>query len=229
MVTVDDVRSFVAQLPRSYEVLVRDRVKFRVGQIVYVAFSRDETLMGFAFPKEEREALVDSEPEKFMMPTGGDLRFKWVIVRLAAIDVEEMRELVFDAWRMVVPKKLAAAYDERFFAGELYHLAGPVAVAHPLRPDPLLAGREDAVGIQRILDRLGEATVGVVVERVLVGGEVHEVQVRAVLAVALLGRLRHEPPGHVVGGAGLRLVLRVEDDHRDVDEAARVNGMIPAM
>jgi hypothetical protein len=119
MVTVDDVRSFLAQLERSYEVLVRDRVKFRVGQIVYVAFSRDETLMGFAFPKEEREALVASEPEKFMMPTGGDLRFNWVIVRLAAIDVDEMRELVFDAWRMVVPKKLAAAADERFFAGEL--------------------------------------------------------------------------------------------------------------
>jgi hypothetical protein len=120
VVSVDDVRAFVAQLPRSYEVLVRGRVKFRVGQIVYVAFSRDETLMGFAFPKEEREALVDSEPEKFLMPTGGDLRFKWVIVRLAAIDVEEMRELVFDAWRMVVPNKLAAAYDERFFAGELF-------------------------------------------------------------------------------------------------------------
>ena len=118
-VTVDDVRAFVAQLPRSYEVLVRDRVKFRVGQIVYVAFSRDETLMGFAFSKEEREALVDSEPEKFLMPTGGDLRFNWVIVRLAAIDIEEMRELVFDAWRWVVPKKLAAEYDERFFAGEL--------------------------------------------------------------------------------------------------------------
>ena len=33
-VTVDDVRAFVAQLPRSYEVLVRDRVKFRVGSIV---------------------------------------------------------------------------------------------------------------------------------------------------------------------------------------------------
>ena len=118
-VTVDDVRAFVAPLPRSYEVLVRDRVKFRVGQIVYVAFSRDETLMGFAFSKEEREALVASEPEKFLMPTGGDLRFNWVIVRLAAIDIEEMRELVFDAWRWVVPKKLAAAYDERFFAGEL--------------------------------------------------------------------------------------------------------------
>ena len=125
MVTVDDVRSFLAQLPRSYEVLVRDRVKFRVGQIVYVAFSRDETLMGFAFPKEEREALVASEPEKFMMPTGGDLRFKWVIVRLAAIDVEEMRELVFDAWRMVVPKKVWTAYDEIVSGGPAGDAAEP--------------------------------------------------------------------------------------------------------
>jgi hypothetical protein len=119
MVTVDDVRAFASQLERSYEVLVRGRVKFRVGQIVYVAFSHDETLMGFAFPKEEREALVASEPDKFLMPTGGDLRFNWVIARLDALDVDEMRELVFDAWRMVVPKKLAAAADERFFAGEL--------------------------------------------------------------------------------------------------------------
>lgn len=109
--TVDDVRSFVADLPRSYEVLVHDRIKFRVGQIVYVAFSRDETVMGFGFPKEEREMLVESEPGKFMMPRQSDLRFNWVHVRLDAIDATEMRELVFDAWRMVVPKKVAAAYE----------------------------------------------------------------------------------------------------------------------
>ena len=58
MVTIDDVRAVVDGFPRSYEVLVRDRVKFRVGSIVYVAFSHDETLMGFAFPKEERDALI---------------------------------------------------------------------------------------------------------------------------------------------------------------------------
>ena len=118
-VTVEDVRAFLAPLPRSYEVVVRGRIKFRVGQIVYIAFSRDETLMGFAFSKEEREALVASEPDKFVMPTGGDLRFNWLIVRMAAIDLAEMREIAFDAWRWVVPKRLAAEYDERFFAGEL--------------------------------------------------------------------------------------------------------------
>lgn len=110
-VTIDDVRALAGTLPRSYEVLVRDRVKFRVGRIVYLAFSRDETEMGFGFPKEEREALVASEPEKFMMPGPSDLRYHWVEVRLAAIDEAEMRELVLDAWRMVVSKRVAAEYE----------------------------------------------------------------------------------------------------------------------
>ena len=112
MVTVEEVRAFASLLPRTTEVLIYDRVKFRVGQIVYVAFSRDETEMGFAFPKEEREMLVESEPDKFLMPTGGDLRWNWVIARMDALDAEEMRELVLDAWRMVVPKKVAATVPE---------------------------------------------------------------------------------------------------------------------
>jgi hypothetical protein len=110
VVTIDDVRAIASDLPRSYEVLVRDRVKFRVGRIVYLAFSRDETVMGFAFPKEEREALIASEPHKFLMPRVSDQRYQWVEVRLAAIDRVELREIVLDAWRMVVPKRLAAQH-----------------------------------------------------------------------------------------------------------------------
>jgi hypothetical protein len=109
MVTIDQVREVALSLDRSYEALVRDRVKFRVGRIVYLAFSRDETMMGFAFPKEEREALVASEPHKFLMPKPGDMRYHWVVVRLAEIDEVEMREIVQEAWRMVVPKRVAAA------------------------------------------------------------------------------------------------------------------------
>ncbi len=110
MVSIDEVRAVTVPLPRSYEALVRDRVKFRVGRIVYLAFSRDESVMGFAFPKAEREALVACEPDKFLMPTPSDLRYNWVQVRLAALDHDEMRELVHDAWRMVVPKSVAAAH-----------------------------------------------------------------------------------------------------------------------
>ena len=110
MATIEAVRELALSLPRTTEALVRDRVKFRVGQIVYLAFSRDEQLMGFAFPKEERDALVHSEPDKFMLPGASDLRYNWVVVRLDAIDDVEMRELVLDAWRMVVPKRVAAEH-----------------------------------------------------------------------------------------------------------------------
>ncbi len=108
MITVADVRRITSTLPRSYEVVVRDRIKFRIGQIVYLAFSRDETVMGFAFPKEERAGLVASEPDKFMLPRPSDMRYNWVHVRLDAIDLVELREIVIEAWRMCVPKKVAA-------------------------------------------------------------------------------------------------------------------------
>jgi hypothetical protein len=110
MTTIEDVRALASQLPRSYEALVRDRVRFRVGRLVYLAFSRDETVMGFAFPKEERDALVASEPDKFLMPRPSELRYNWVQVRLDALGPAETRELVLDAWRMVVPKSVAEAY-----------------------------------------------------------------------------------------------------------------------
>ena len=112
MITVQEVRSLAITLPRTTEAFVQGRVKFRVGRIVYLAFSRDETLLGFAFPKEWRDALVETEPEKFMLPRDSDLRYNWAVVRLAAIDAAEMRELVVDAWAVVVPKSVAAAYAE---------------------------------------------------------------------------------------------------------------------
>ena len=117
MAVIEDVRLLGAGLERSYEVYVRGRLKFRVKQIVYVAFSLDETVMGFAFPKEERAALVESDP-RFHLPSESDMRFHWVHADLASLDADEARELVVDAWRMVVPKKVSAAYD-------LAHPVGP--------------------------------------------------------------------------------------------------------
>jgi hypothetical protein len=110
VVTIDEVRAFAITLPRSSEALVRGRVKFRIGRIVYLSLSRDGSTMGFAFSKEWRNALIDSEPEKFSLPSQSDLRYHWVHVRLAAIDAHEMRELVEDAWAFCVPKRVAEEY-----------------------------------------------------------------------------------------------------------------------
>ncbi len=108
MVTVEDIRAVAMSLPRTSEHLIRDRIKFRVGQIVYVSLSRDETTMGFGYPREEREALIASDPRKFYMPAPPDDRYQWVEAWLDRLDVGEMRELVQEAWRMTVPKKVAA-------------------------------------------------------------------------------------------------------------------------
>ena len=117
MAVVEDVLPLGEGLERSYIAHVAGRLKFRVGSIVYVAFSLDETIMGFAFPKEERDALIESDP-RFHLPGHADLRYHWVHSTLAALDPGEARELVVEAWRMVVPQKVSHAYD-------LSHPRGP--------------------------------------------------------------------------------------------------------
>ena len=66
--------------------------------------------MGFAFPREERDALVAAQPQVFHQAGPADLRFPWVEAWLAELDRPRMEELVIDAWRRVVPKGVAAAH-----------------------------------------------------------------------------------------------------------------------
>jgi hypothetical protein len=110
MVTSDDVRAFAATLPRSTEVLVRGRIKFRVGRIVFLALSPDGSTMGCGFPKELREAAIGAEPEKFSWPRESDLRFHWIHVSLGALDAAELRDLVEDAWALCVPRYVIEEY-----------------------------------------------------------------------------------------------------------------------
>src|SRR5579863_827824 len=110
MATLDDVRRIAMSLPRTSEHLIRDHTKFRVGALVYASVSADEERLGFGFPKDERAALVASEPAKFMMPLRSDERYHWARARLAALDSAELRELLIDAWCMVVSKTIAARY-----------------------------------------------------------------------------------------------------------------------
>jgi hypothetical protein len=110
MVTVEDVREVCRPLPRSSEHLIHDRVKFRVAKIVFAAFSRDETVLGFGFPKEERAGLVDARPRIFQLPRESDLRFNWVEARTAELERDETAELIIDAWQLTVPRKVWSAY-----------------------------------------------------------------------------------------------------------------------
>ncbi len=77
---------------------------------MYASVSADEERIGFGFGKDERAALVASEPDKFMMPLRSDERYNWVRARLPVLDPGELRELLIDAWCLVVSKKAAASY-----------------------------------------------------------------------------------------------------------------------
>jgi hypothetical protein len=110
MITAADVREVAMSLPRTEEHLIRDYVKFRIGKIVYASVSPDETMLGFGFPKEERAVLIASQPDLFVMPRLSDQRFHWINARMVVLGKDEMRELITDAWRMVVPKKVAVAH-----------------------------------------------------------------------------------------------------------------------
>lgn len=110
MVTLADVRAVALSLPRTDEHLIRDWVKFRVGRIVYAAVSPDETVMGFGFPRDERPALIAAEPDRFFLHRPGDQRYQWIDTWMETLGQAEMREFVTDAWRMVVPARVAAAH-----------------------------------------------------------------------------------------------------------------------
>jgi hypothetical protein len=111
MVTLAEVRAVALPLPRTEEHLIRDWVKFRVGRIVYAAVSPDETIMGFGFPRDERPALIAAEPDRFFLHRPSDQRFQWIDAWMETIGPAEMCEFVTDAWRMVVPKRVAAAHS----------------------------------------------------------------------------------------------------------------------
>jgi hypothetical protein len=129
MVAFAEVRRLCLSLPRTTEHLVYGRIKFRIKSIVYVGMAADELSMGFGFPKEERAALVASEPDKFMMPAPSDERFNWVRVWLHKLDEAEMTELVVDAWRMCVPKFVA-----RDHLGDPPDLRRAIELAYVHRP-----------------------------------------------------------------------------------------------
>jgi hypothetical protein len=117
LVTAEEVRRVALELPGSYLTVVRDVLKVKVNQYVYIAFDEDELGMGIGFPKEERDAAIEAEPHKFSLPAPRDLRYNWIEVRLSELDAVEMRELVTDAWRLCVSKKRAAEYDAQVARG----------------------------------------------------------------------------------------------------------------
>ncbi|SEG42732.1 hypothetical protein SAMN04489712_105156 [Thermomonospora echinospora] len=82
-------------------------LKVRGKGFCYLAQDGQEVLLKAT--REEQEALVAENPAAYEVAyTSG--RFGWVKVRLAEVPVDELEELVVEAWRLSAPKRLAVAY-----------------------------------------------------------------------------------------------------------------------
>src|SRR5918999_2566497 len=68
-----------------------------------------ETLVVRVVDLEDKEALLRGDPGVFWTTPHYD-GYAYVLVRLERADPQQLGELIEDAWRLVAPKRLVAAY-----------------------------------------------------------------------------------------------------------------------
>ncbi|MET8254926.1 hypothetical protein [Micromonospora sp. NPDC005197] len=120
MADADDVRRLALALPHTVEI-ESEGFDFRVADKGFVwsyperrpgkprVIRRDIAVL-FVGDEAEKQALLLGEPEVFFTTSGYD-GLPLVMLRLAAVDVERLSELVTDAWRMRAPDALHADLD----------------------------------------------------------------------------------------------------------------------
>ncbi|MFJ8079496.1 MmcQ/YjbR family DNA-binding protein [Streptomyces sp. NPDC096205] len=110
MPEAEDVRRVALSLPDTTEKVAWNMPTFRVAGKMFATLPEDESSMAVRCPKEERDELVMSEPDKFWI-ADHEAQFAWVRVRLAALEDEhELRDILADSWRQAAPPRLLEAH-----------------------------------------------------------------------------------------------------------------------
>lgn len=110
MVTENDVRAVALSLPATTEKPSYGTPGFRVRDRLFARLREEGDLLVWVADEGEKRGLVASEPEKFFTTPHYDGHAS-VLVRLAAVDEDEVRELLTESWRLRAPRKLAAEFD----------------------------------------------------------------------------------------------------------------------
>ena len=112
MSTADDVRRIALSLPETDEhPSYGGRPSFRVRKKSFARLLDDGESCGVWIESvDEKEALLSSDAQKFFTTPHHD-GYPTVLVRYAAVDVDELRELITDSWRLKAPKRVVAAFE----------------------------------------------------------------------------------------------------------------------
>ena len=125
MADQDDVRRIALKLPATSEgdghfaFSVRNGAKDKGFAWVWMErpeskkprVANPEVLAVRVANREEKEALLASDATKFFTEPHYN-GFPAVLVHLAAVDADELEELLTDAWRSQAPRKLVRSFDE---------------------------------------------------------------------------------------------------------------------
>jgi hypothetical protein len=109
--TEDDVRRIALSLPETAEAPSYGTPGFRVKGKMFARLREEPgVLVLWVADLGEKEALLASDPKKFFTTPHYD-GSATVLVRLGAVGVRELRELLTDAWRLRAPKRLVKEHD----------------------------------------------------------------------------------------------------------------------
>lgn len=113
MATEEDVRRIALSLPATDEhPSYGGRPSFRVNKKGFLHIREDRESIGITVADlAEKEALLKSDERKFFTTPHYD-GYASVLVRYRTVDVDELRELITDAWRIKAPKRVLAAFEK---------------------------------------------------------------------------------------------------------------------
>jgi hypothetical protein len=111
MTTADDVRRICLSLPETIETPYERLPGFRVkGRLFARIRIKPDALVVMRPDVLEKELLISSEPEKFFQTPHYE-GYPAVLVRLAAVDVEELTDLLTESWALRAPRRVVAAFE----------------------------------------------------------------------------------------------------------------------
>jgi hypothetical protein len=108
----EDVRSVALSLPGAAEKSYNHLPGFRVGQQLFTRIHEEPDAV---FVKcgniADRDGLLATDPDKFFI-TPHYSGYPGVLVRLSAVETDELAELITESWRLTAPRKLVREFDE---------------------------------------------------------------------------------------------------------------------
>ncbi len=110
LVTFDKVREIALALPKVDEGTSYGTPAFRVSGKLFVRLHDDRESLVVRIDSDERSMRMKAEPETYYI-TDHYRDYPWILVRLASVNVDDLRDLLEDAWRLCASKRLVATYD----------------------------------------------------------------------------------------------------------------------